>query len=160
VKTWERLVRYGAASVVATTVSLTTLGVLVACTSTPPTIANLLATAAGTVPSFELNRRWVWGCSGRRSVRREVGPFVALTALGLALSTVAVACAALWARHVGVDGMRRTAVIEAANLTAFGIVWIAQFVALDRVLFAGAPQSATSTRPFRYSASGNDVGTG
>ena len=36
--------------------------------------ANVVATAAGTVPSFELNRRWVWNKTGRRSFARRDRP--------------------------------------------------------------------------------------
>ena len=85
-----RLVRYSAVSVVSTTTSLLTLGVLVGLAATPAVWANVVATAVGTVPSFELNRRWVWRAGGRRSVLRQVVPFCALSATGLVVSTVAV----------------------------------------------------------------------
>ena len=56
----RKLVRYAAVSAISTSVSLGLLGALVATGTLSPGWANLLATAAGTVPSFELNRRWVW----------------------------------------------------------------------------------------------------
>jgi putative flippase GtrA len=146
--TLRRLVRYGAVSAVSTTVSLTVLGVLVATRMLPAGWANLVATAAGTFPSFELNRRWVWGRTGRRSIFAEVGPFCAMTFAGLALSTVAVTFAAAFARSSGFSGGMRTAVIEIANLAAWGTLWLAQFVVLDRVLFADrAQQTRTAATP-------------
>ena len=60
-----KLVRYAAVSAIATTVSLTILGLLVATRSATAGWANVIATAAGTVPSFELNRRWVFQPAGR-----------------------------------------------------------------------------------------------
>src|SRR5690349_367130 len=93
----HKLARYCAVSVVATIVSQTVLATLVATRTATPVWANIAATAAGTVPSFELNRRWVWGKQGRRSLHGEVLPFVFLTALGLALSTLSVHFAAGWA---------------------------------------------------------------
>jgi putative flippase GtrA len=132
----RRLVRYGAVSVVSTTVSLAVLGLLVSTRTLAPGWANVVATACGTVPSFELNRRWVWERSGRRSIVSEVGPFCALTFAGLALSTIAVACAGSFATSSGFSGGMRTLVIELANVAAWGSIWLAQFVVLDRVLFA------------------------
>jgi putative flippase GtrA len=130
-----QLLRYGTVSIVSTSVTLSVLGALVLTSAMPPGWANVVATAAGTVPSFELNRRWVWGRRGRRSLGREVGPFWALSFLGLALSTAAVSAAARWAAHAGAGPAVRTLVVEAANVGAFGSLWVAQFVVLDRVLF-------------------------
>jgi DNA-binding CsgD family transcriptional regulator len=51
----------------------------------------VIATSAGIVPSFELNRRWVWSKRGSRSLGREIGPLCVLSFAGLGLSTLAVA---------------------------------------------------------------------
>ncbi|MDQ1431508.1 MAG: hypothetical protein QOF40_2110 [Actinomycetota bacterium] len=127
--------RYGTVSIIATVTSMTVLGVLVTATTMPAGVANVVATAVGTVPSFELNRRWVWGKTGKRSLRGEVGPFWILSFTGLALSTLTVSLAAAWAAAIGVDPATRTIMIEAANVAAFGSLWVAQFLILDRVLF-------------------------
>jgi putative flippase GtrA len=139
-RTLHRLVRYGAVSAVSSSLSLVVLGVLVATRTLPAGWANLVATAVGTFPSFELNRRWVWGRSGRRSVVAEIGPFCAMSFAGLALSTVAVSVAAAFAQTSGFSTGMRTLAIEAANVAAWGSIWLAQFFILDRVLFAGGSQ--------------------
>jgi putative flippase GtrA len=131
--------RYGTVSIIATVTSMIVLGVLVTATTMPAGLANVFATAVGTFPSFELNRRWVWGKTGKRSLRGEVGPFWILSFTGLALSTLTVSLAAAWAAGAGIDATTRTIVIEAANVAAFGSLWIAQFVILDRVLFRRHP---------------------
>ncbi|HEX4529610.1 MAG TPA: GtrA family protein [Acidimicrobiia bacterium] len=133
--------RYGTVSIIATVTSMTLLAVLVTATAMPAGLANVIATAVGTVPSFELNRRWVWRKTGTRSLRGEVGPFWALSFAGLALSTLTVTLAAAWAAQMGVSGTMRTLVIELANVAVFGSLWIAQFLVLDRILFRspGAP---------------------
>ncbi len=136
--------RYGTVSIVATLTSMTVLGVLVTLTAIPAGWANVAATGIGTVPSFELNRRWVWGRTGKRSLGGEVGPFWVLSFAGLVLSTVTVALAAAWAADAGADATSRTIVVEAASVAAFGSLWIAQFVILDRVLFRPRPQRAAS----------------
>ncbi len=130
-----QLIRYGTVSLVATATSLVVLGVLVSTRTMTAGWANVVATGVGTVPSFELNRRWVWRKAGKRSVAAEVGPFAALSFAGLGLSTLAVTVAGRWADHSGLDGVTRTLAVESANLIAFGTLWIAQFLVLDLVLF-------------------------
>lgn len=137
-----QLLRYCAVSAVSTTTSLIVLGVLVATRAVTAGWANVIATAVGTVPSFELNRRWVWARSGRPSIARQVAPFVALAFAGLALSTVSVSMAAEWADARGLTDGVRALVAQSASLLAFGSVWVAQFVILDRVLFRGADPAA------------------
>jgi len=139
---WRQLLRYGAVSVVATLTSQVVLAVLVTTRWASPGWANVAATAAGTVPSFELNRVWVWGRRGRRGTG-EVGAFWALSFAGLALSTLAVVVTARWTAHTGIDGAARTVTLQLANLTAFGSLWVAQFVLLDRVLFATRARHAS-----------------
>ena len=58
-----------------------------------------------------------------------------LSFTGLALSTLTVTLAAAWADSAGLHGFARTAAIEVANVAAWGSLWIAQFVILDRFLF-------------------------
>jgi putative flippase GtrA len=146
-QTARRLLRYGAVSAVSSTLSLTVLGVLVTTRTLPAGWANVVATAVGTVPSFELNRRWVWGRSGRRSILAEVGPFCALTFAGLALSTIAVGFAAAFAASSGLSSGLRTLLIEAANVGAWGSLWFAQFFVLDRVLFANRAEEGPLAEP-------------
>lgn len=134
-----QVLRYSAVSVIATSVSLTILGVLVATRSLSPGWANVVATAVATVPSFELNRRWVWAKAGPRSLHREAMPYFALTFTGLGVSTLLVSTATgvASAHHAG-DAVR-TAVALAANLVGFGSVWVAQYIVLDRLLFRHRP---------------------
>jgi putative flippase GtrA len=146
----RRLVRYATVSVISTAVSLTILGVLVATNATTAEWANVVATAVGTVPSFELNRRWVWSRSGPRSLLAEIGPFCALSFAGLGISTLAVSVAAGWASSSGLGVTARTLAAEAANIASFGTLWVAQYVILDRILFtprsAGRPPGAVHSR--------------
>ena len=142
-----RLVRYSSVSVVATTTSLVTLAVLVGLVGTPATWANVIATAVGTVPSFELNRRWVWGARSRRSVLGQVVPFAALSATGLVVSTLAVGAAA--ARTATWGHWSRTVAVLVANVATYGSLWVVQYVLLDRVLFrsTSAPGPAAAVPP-------------
>ncbi|MEY2436744.1 MAG: hypothetical protein QOF97_1580 [Acidimicrobiaceae bacterium] len=141
----RRLLRYGTVSLISTTLSMSILGALVYSQTMSATWANVVATAAGTVPSFELNRRWVWGKTGRRSAFGEVMPFWLLAGAGLALSTVAVAVVTPNVTRLGYGPTARALAADAANIAAFGSLWILQFVLLDRVLFRDAPPSPTNS---------------
>ena len=55
---------------------------------------------------------------------------------GLALSTLSVVLVARWADQAELTGAARTVAIQLANVSAFAGLWLAQFVILDRVLFA------------------------
>ncbi len=138
----RQLIRYAAVSGISTGVSQAILAALVATRATSAVWANIIATMVGTVPSFELNRRWVWGRTGRRSMASEVVPFAVISASGLALSTLAVAIASRWTEAANLGTTARTLTIELASLTAFGLVWIAQFILLDKVLFSASAGQA------------------
>jgi putative flippase GtrA len=135
-----RLARYSAVSAVATTTSLVTLGILVGGVGLAAAWSNLVATAVGTVPSFELNRRWVWR-SSRRSLFRQVVPFCLLSMLGLVISTVAVSVAA----HLSGswDRIDHTVAVESASVAAYGTLWVIQYQLLDRVLFPSRSEAAS-----------------
>ena len=114
----RKFARYAAVSGVATATSLTVLGALVATRALGASWANVLAVAVGTVPSFELNRRWVWGKRGERSLLTEVVPFCVLSLAGLCLSTLTVGAAAAWATRASLQGGARTLVVEGAHMAA------------------------------------------
>jgi len=144
----RKLTRYTLVSAISTTLSLTILGSLVATSAVSPGWANLIATAVGTVPSFELNRRWVWNDAGRRPRAAQVVPFCALSFAGLGLSTLAVRAAVGWAASAGLAASARAIVAQAANVATFGALWVVQFLLLDRVLFTPpAAPVATFTPP-------------
>ena len=142
-----QLVRYSAVSLIATTTSLIVLGLLVApCvpaggrTSSPPASA----------PSPRSSSTG-GGCGARPVAVGAQGviPFSVLSFPGLALSTLAVA-----SRQLGRCSPwrpARTVAVELANLAAFGSLWIAQFVILDRILFrrTARPRRDRASRPRR-----------
>ena len=109
----RQLLRYAAVSGISTGVSQVVLVALVATRATSAVEANAIATMVGTVPSFELNRRWVWGKSGNRSLAKEVVPFAAISASGLLLSTLAVAVASRWAEASAFSDAGRTVTVQA-----------------------------------------------
>jgi putative flippase GtrA len=139
-----RVVRYAAVSAISTSISLTILGVLVATRAVSPGWSNVIATAVATVPSFELNRRWVWAHEGPRSIRKQAMPYFAITFAGLGLSTLFVSLATGYASHHHASDAVRTITALGANLVGFGTVWVVQYIILDRVLFRHRPHQGPS----------------
>ena len=122
-------------SVITTAISVTTLAATTVGFGLQAWIANVLATAVATVPSYHLNRRWTWGKRDASDLWREILPFWVLSFAGLVLSTVAVALSDSWLHGAHLGEPLRTFVLVAAHLSGFGILWVAQFALLERVLF-------------------------
>lgn len=136
---WRKLFRYTMVSVVSVLVSQVVLFFAVRGLGWNGRPANVLAVAVGTVPSYYLNRVWAWGVGGRSHLLKEVAPFWALSFLGLVVSTVAVGFAE---DRLGATASEtvRALVVQAANLGAFGVLWVAKFVIFNKVLFASHPE--------------------
>ncbi|MCU1462585.1 MAG: hypothetical protein JWO37_2660 [Acidimicrobiales bacterium] len=133
--TGVRLFKYSMVSVVSVVVSETTLIALVALFHWNGAGPPVVATCIGTIPSYELNRKWAWGASGKSHFWREVVPFWVLAFIGLAFSAVTVAIADHWVRHS--SHARHRAIVDAfAYLAAFGVLWLGKFVIFNKVLFA------------------------
>ncbi|MDP1819662.1 MAG: GtrA family protein [Acidimicrobiales bacterium] len=124
----EKALRYSAVSVVGIITTQTLLVLLAGIMNIQPVTANVLAVTISAVPVFLLNKRWVWGRQGRARMRREVLPFWGLTLVGLLLSSGLVAVA-----HEHSD---RTIWVMIANISGFGLVWVAKFLFLDAIVFA------------------------
>jgi putative flippase GtrA len=138
----RRFVRYASVSVVSTVTTLSVLGLLVGVAGFPAVWANVVATAVGTVPSFELNRRWVWSHGGPRSLGRQALPYCALSFAGLVLSTLAVHFAA--DATVSSTRLVHTGAVELANFGSYGLLWVLQFLLCDRILFKSGRSAAPS----------------
>jgi putative flippase GtrA len=129
----QRFVRYGSVSLFSTLLALAILSILVGAIGYPAVWSNVIAVGIATVPSFELNRRWVWVQNGERSILRQALPYFILSFAGLVISTFAV--------HVASDAtihssrLIHTGAAEVANVASYGTLWLIQFVLCDRILF-------------------------
>lgn len=95
-------------------------------------VANFFAVVLSTIPSYLLNRAWVWGKTGSHT-GTEVTVFWAMAMLGLVLSTVATS----W-----VDSRYDSALlVQFANLASFGVLWFAKYLVLDKYLFGADAQT-------------------
>ena len=137
----KKLFRYSMVSVVSVIVYeillLLTLGVLHWRTARS---ANLCAVSISAIPSYYLNRAWAWGKTGRSHLMKEVVPFWAMALLGLVFSTWATGWATRFADDFTEAHLMRTLIVMFAGLAAFGVLWVAKFVILNKVLFAHRPE--------------------
>ena len=143
-----RFVRYTGGSAVAFATSEI---VFVACYATRlvgTTGATIIAFFAGAIPNYVLNRRWVWKRRGPVHVWREVVLYAVVSVVSLVL----VAEATSWASHA-VDGghAAQTVAAAAAYLVAYGLLFVAKFIAFETVVFRGlgTASSPRGTRPAR-----------
>ena len=124
-----RLIRYAGVSVVGVLAGQTLLFVFYQVFEWKALVANSLAVMLATIPSYLLNRAWVWKKAGAHSFGAEILPFWGMAFLGLVLSNVLV--------HLVEQRWGSWVLINLANLAAFGLLWIVKYMVLDRVLFAG-----------------------
>jgi len=130
----KQLFRYSMVSVVSTVVSFAVLalvfGVLhLAGPIWSTTIANVVAV----VPSYYLNRMWVWGKNGRSHLMKEIVPFWAMSAIGVVVSIFGAAIA----RHIGeanhLSHFDQTILVLAANVASFGLFWVLKYMVFNRL---------------------------
>ena len=123
----QRLIRYAGVSVVGVTAGQTLLFVFYEVFGWKAVVANTAAVMLSTIPSYLLNRTWVWKKAGSHSISAEILLFWCMALLGLILSNVLVAIVEKrWDSWL---------LINVANLAAFGMLWVAKYILLDRVLF-------------------------
>jgi putative flippase GtrA len=110
------------------------LAVLVQLSSMSPAWANVVASLAAVGPSFALNRRYAWRCTGRGHARRELLPFWVYALCSLAASTAAVDLAGRWADGAGAAPATRLVMVLGANIGISMVLWCGQFAVLERTL--------------------------
>lgn len=120
--------KYSAASLSGVVTSTTTLFVLLEIVDMAPVPSNIIAVTVGAVPNYLVNRAWTFNKRGAHSFTREVLPFWGMAILGLILSTFAVA----WAAERFDEN---TFILMLANIASFGVLWVARFFILERILF-------------------------
>jgi len=139
---WERrntpeakhLLKYTMVSVVSTIVSFGVLFLVFGVLKLWGQIAStVFANAVATLPSYYLNRKWVWGKGGRSHLTKEILPFWSLSAIGIAVS---IGGAAL-ARHISITHnlphMEQTALVLLANLLSFAVFWVLKFMIFNKM---------------------------
>ncbi len=130
----KQLIKYTMVSVISTVASFGVLAIVYGLHIIKGEIeATVFANVVATVPSYFLNRRWVWGKGGRSQVMKEIVPFWVMSAIGI---TVSIGGAAV-ARHIGkvhhLSHIQETAVLLLANVVSFGLFWVLKYMLYNRL---------------------------
>jgi len=130
----RKLVRYTMVSITSTIVSFTGLFLIFGVLHLfDEVLSTILANAIATVPSYHLHRRWVWKKWGRSKLTKEILPFWAMAATGIAFSIVG----ATVARHISIDfqlgHIARTGLVLMANIVSFAIFWVAKLTLYNKI---------------------------
>lgn len=123
----EKLVKYAVASGAGVVTDATVLVVCSEVLGLAFMSSHLIAVGVATIPNYTINRYWTWQQSGKNRLWGEVVPFWVMALLGFALSTLFVAYAD--------DRWGTTIAVLAANLSGFGVLWVAKFVVLDKLMW-------------------------
>jgi putative flippase GtrA len=125
--TVRKLAKYSTASVVAVCVGQPVFWICNGLLGWDAIVSNLVSVSCGAVPNYLINRRWTWSQTGKNRLWGEIVPFWAMSALGVVFSLVAV--------HYADQRWHSTAINALAQLAGFGVLWMAKFLVLDKVMW-------------------------
>lgn len=130
----KRVFRYAMVSVISTVISFAVLALVFGVLRLwGEVVSTVVANVVATCPAYYLNRRWVWGKSGRSHLMKEIVPFWAMQTLGIVVS---IGGAAL-ARHYGTEHhlthRTQTALVLLANLMSFGVFYVLKYLVFNRL---------------------------
>jgi putative flippase GtrA len=132
----QKLLKYSAASIISLIVSVVFLIIFDGVFGWGAVVSSTLATAIATIPSYELNRKWAWGKSGKGHIWREVVPFWVVSFIGWGFSTWSTKLTEGALKGSSVPHIERTLLIALVYIAAFGVLWVAKFIFFNKVLFA------------------------
>jgi putative flippase GtrA len=130
----KKLFRYSMVSVISTIMSFGVLALVFGVFHVWGEIGStLFANVVATIPSYFLNRQWVWGKNGRSHVMKEIVPFWVMSAIGIVVSIGGAAVA----KHIGtvyhLGHFQQTVVVLFANLVSFGLFWVLKYMLYNRL---------------------------
>ncbi len=135
-----KMIKFTMVSVISALTSLVVLTIVYGVLRLWTEVASVLfANLVAGVPSYILNRRWVWGKTGRSHLLKEILPFVVISVTGIGFSLFTAALAHNYADSHHLNHLVRTVLVLATNICSFGILWLFKFAILNR-LFAQVPE--------------------
>lgn len=120
-----KVMRYCGVSVVNVITGQSLLALCLAVFELGGVVSQVISASLSAIPAYILSRRWVWQQTGRDSFRSEVLPFWTMTLIGLGIAVAAVGLADRYTDS--------TIILMATSLAAYGVVWVAKYVVLDKV---------------------------
>ncbi len=130
----RKLFRYTLVSVASTTTSIVVIAIVYGFRVVPNEVAaTIVGNVVATIPSYNLNRKWTWGKSGRSHLRREVLPFWAIAVSGIAFSIVGASYAHHLVHTHHWSHLLDTVIVEGANFVSFAVFWVLKLMIFNRI---------------------------
>jgi putative flippase GtrA len=130
----RKILRYSMVSVISTAVSLVVIAIvyggLQLWSEVPSTV---FGNAVATFPSYWLNRKWAWGKHGRSHFLKEVVPFWAVAAAGIAFSIIGASIARHYGIKYNLDHFEQTVLVLVANVLSFAIFWVLKLLLFNKL---------------------------
>jgi putative flippase GtrA len=137
---FKKLVKYTAVSAITMAISLAIQAICFGHFGVRAGMSAVIANVIGAIPSYYLNRSWVWKKSGRSHLAKEVVPFWSMALIGLVASTVASDQAEDLAIHMTNSHSLRTVIVTGASFVAYAILWVLKFLLFNRLFFVHHPE--------------------
>jgi putative flippase GtrA len=130
----RKLIRFGLSSVVTTMVSLAAILITYGFHIINGIIgATLFGNVLAILPSYYLNRSWVWRKRGKSHFRNEVMPYWMMAFFGIAFSLLG----AWWVKHLvhthDWGHLVNTGLVAGINLLSFAIFWVLKILLFNRI---------------------------
>jgi putative flippase GtrA len=136
----RKFIKYALASIISVIVTQVLLIFFYSGMSMDGEWSAFFASSIAAVPSYFLNRNWVWRKSGKSHMTREVLPFWVMVFIGLAFSA-AIGYYADDAGQKWTDShFLRAVIITGSNIAGFALLWVLKFVIFNKILFVHHPQ--------------------
>ncbi|HWF14941.1 MAG TPA: GtrA family protein, partial [Acidimicrobiales bacterium] len=95
--------------------------------------STVFGNAVATFPSYWLNRKWAWGKHGRSHFLKEVVPFWAVAAAGIAFSIIGASIARHYGIKYNLDHFEQTVLVLVANVLSFAIFWVLKLLLFNKL---------------------------
>ncbi len=132
--TWLRLSRYTIGSVICFGISEVVFVGLFGSDLLGSRGAAIVASIAGIIPGYFLNRSWTWGRRGASDFWREIVPYWATALLSTLIAAIGTGAANAW--FIAEPRATRTMINAAAYMLIYGVLFLAKYVIFQKWLFA------------------------
>ncbi len=139
-ETARKLFKYSAVSAVSVVITFTVQAFCFGVLKVGGGRSGAIASTVAAVPSYFLNRNWVWGKRGRSHLMKEVIPFWVMFAIGLGCSIGVSDLAEKIAKDAGASHGLQSFIVPTASLGAFAVLWILKYVIFNKILFVHHPE--------------------
>jgi putative flippase GtrA len=136
----RRLFRYTATSAISLGISEICLLALYSTRTLGVTLSALIATLAGTIPSYLLSRYWIWSEANRKRVGRQVTLYWATSLAAMIITSISTGLIT----KAAPGGHREHVIIAGAGFLAMNVVlWVTKYVVYQKIIFRPHHRAAT-----------------